>query len=328
MAEVARYAKVSQKTVSRVVNREPGVLAHTEERVLEAIGRLGYRRNDLARTLRRGLSTATVGLVLEDISDPFFSTLAKAVSEVARRREHLVLVANSAESPALEQELVSVLAERRVAGLIMSPVSPDHHFVQQELPVGTPSVFVDRPPNGIVADTVLSDNFGGAIQAIEHLIGHGHTRIGFVGNISAVNSRSTEERLRGYRQALVTHGIRVDEKLIRSSSHGAAAAQSAASDLLASINPPTALFGANSRMTIGILGAIREVHRPVAVVGFDDFELAGMVDPPVTVVAQDAYALGETAAQLLFARLDDETRPASCVTLPTTFIERSSGGVS
>jgi LacI family transcriptional regulator len=328
MAEVARYAKVSQKTVSRVVNREPGVLAQTEERVLEAIGRLGYRRNDLARTLRRGLSTATVGLVVEDISDPFFSTVAKAVSEVARRRDHLVLVANSEENPALEQELVSVFAERRVAGLIMSPVSPNHSFVRQALALGTPIVFVDRLPNGIEADTVLSDNFGGALQAIEHLIGHGHTRIGFIGSISTVNSYSAEERLRGYRQGLGKHGIGVEEKLIRSTAHGVAAARAAASDLLASTDPPTALFGANSRMTIGILGAIREVHRPVAVVGFDDFELADMVDPAVTVVDQDAYALGQTAAQLLFDRLDDETRPASRVTLPTTFIERSSGGVS
>jgi len=327
MAEVARSARVSQKTVSRVVNREPGVLAGTEERVLEAIGRLGYRPNDLARTLRRGLATATVGLVVEDISDPFFSTLAKAVGEVARRRDHLVLVANSEESPALEEELVAVFAERRVAGLIMSPISSDHGFVREALATGTPIVFVDRPPKGIEADTVLSDNFGGANQLVEHLIARGHPAIGFVGNISRVNSYSTEQRLTGYSHALEAHGIPVDPRLIRSEAHGVAEARSASRDLLASSSPPTALFGANSRMTIGILAAIRDVHRPVAVVGFDDFELAGLVDPPVTVVAQDAYGLGRAAADLLFARLDGDERPAQCVTLPTAFIDRTLGGI-
>jgi LacI family transcriptional regulator len=325
MAEVARYARVSQKTVSRVVNREPGVLAGTEKRVLEAIGRLGYRPNDPARVLRRGLSTATVGLVVEDISDPFFSTLAKAVGEVAHRREHLVLVANSEESPALEEELVAVFAERRVAGLIMSPISSDHGFVREALATGTPIVFVDRPPKGIEADTVLSDNFGGAHQLIEHLIANGHSTIGFVGNISRVNSYSTEERLRGYHHALEAHGIRVEPNLIRSETHGVDEARTASSALLTSTNPPTALFGANSRMTIGILAASREVRRPVAVVGFDDFELADMVHPPVTVVAQDPYGLGRAAADLLFARLDGNESPAQRVTLPTAFIDRTQG---
>lgn len=211
MKDVAARAGVGLKTVSRVVNGEPGVTPDTERRVQEAIEALGFRRNDSARVLRKG-RTASIGLVLEDLADPFYGPLSRAVEEVARAHGALLINGSSAEDPEREQELVLALCARRVDGLIVIPAGDDHRYLEPEIKAGIATVFVDRPAGRIDADMVLSDSFGGSREGVAHLIAHGHRRIGFIGDQPRIHTAT--ERLRGYHAAMADAGITVEDSWV------------------------------------------------------------------------------------------------------------------
>src|SRR3954468_21936091 len=169
MRDVALAAGVSLKTVSRVINDEPGVASATADRVAAAISELGFQRNDLARSLRQGRSSSTLGLVIEDVANPFYSAIAQAVEAEARDHGYMLITASCEEDPARERELVQALLRRRVDALLLVPASRDHEYLaRNEIPV----VFLDRPPTGLDADCVLLDNLGGARSAVEHLLAH------------------------------------------------------------------------------------------------------------------------------------------------------------
>jgi LacI family transcriptional regulator len=323
MRDVAREAGLSLKTVSRVVNGEPTVGAANAERVNDAIRRLAFRRNDLARNLRRGRSTAAVGVVIEDLANPFYSALTREVEKVARRHESMVLIGSSDEDPERERELVEELCARRVDGLVIVPAANDHRYLRPELSAGVQAVFVDRPAGRIAADAVLLDNAGGARRGVEHLIAGGHRRIGFVGDATSI--RTAAERLRGYREALEAHGLPVDPALVRLGSHDAEHAESSTAELVDIDDPPTAFFTTNNRNTLGVLQALRRRGEMRALVGFDDFELAGLLDPPVTVIAYDTAELGRRAAELLFARLEGDRTRVRRVLVETRLLPRGSG---
>ncbi|MER7398812.1 LacI family DNA-binding transcriptional regulator [Streptomyces sp. NPDC000151] len=322
MKDVAARAGVGLKTVSRVVNGEPGVTPDTERRVQEAITALGFRRNDSARVLRKG-RTASIGLVLEDLADPFYGPLNRAVEEVARDHGALLINGSSAEDPAREQELVLALCARRVDGLVIIPAGTDHRYLQPEIAAGVATVFVDRPAGEIDADVVLSDSFGGARDAVAHLIAHGHRRIGFIGDQPRIHTAI--ERLRGYRAAMDEAGLPVDESWVALGSTAPERVRSAAEAMLAGPAPVTALFSGNNRVTVTAVRVLADRPRPVALVGFDDFELADLITPGITVVAQDAARLGRTAASLLFRRLDGTDEPPQQRVIPTRLIPRGSG---
>ncbi|WP_030251229.1 LacI family DNA-binding transcriptional regulator [Streptomyces violens] len=322
MKDVAARAGVGLKTVSRVVNGEPGVTPDTERRVQEAITALGFRRNDSARVLRKG-RTASIGLVLEDLADPFYGPLSRAVEEVARDHGALLINGSSAEDPAREQELVLALCARRVDGLVIIPAGTDHRYLEPEIAAGVATVFVDRPAGEIDADVVLSDSFGGARDAVAHLIAHGHRRIGFIGDQPRIHTAI--ERLRGYRAAMDEAGLPVDESWVALGSTAPERVRSAAEAMLAGPAPVTALFSGNNRVTVTVVRVLADRSRPVALVGFDDFELADLINPGITVVAQDAARLGRTAAALLFRRLDGADEPPQQRVLPTRLIPRGSG---
>src|SRR3954465_4578996 len=163
MRDVAHTAGVSLKTVSRVINAEAGVAPATAARVAEAIDALGFERNDLARTLRQGGSSAPLGLVIEDVANPFYATIAQAVEAAARDRGFLLITASAREDAERERELVSALLRRRVDALLIVPAGPDHRYLASS----SRAVFLDRPPLGIEADTVLLDDHGGARSAVE-----------------------------------------------------------------------------------------------------------------------------------------------------------------
>ncbi|MFI9048815.1 LacI family DNA-binding transcriptional regulator [Streptomyces sp. NPDC053427] len=324
MKDVAARAGVGLKTVSRVVNGEPGVTPDTERRVQEAITALGFRRNDSARILRKG-RTASIGLVLEDLADPFYGPLNRAVEEVARDHGALLINGSSAEDPAREQELVLALCARRVDGLVVIPAGDDHRYLEPEIAAGIATVFVDRPPGRIDADVVLSDSFGGSRDAVAHLIAHGHRRIGFIGDQPRIHT--AKERLRGYRTAMADAGLPVDESWVALGSTAPDRVRAAATTMLDGPEPVTALFAGNNRVTVTAVRVLGERPRPVALVGFDDFELADLVRPAITVVAQDAARLGRTAAGLLFRRLEGIAEPPRRVELPTRLIARGSGEI-
>lgn len=322
MKDVAARAGVGLKTVSRVVNGEPGVTPDTERRVQEAIDALGFRRNDSARVLRKG-RTATVGLVLEDLADPFYGPLNRAVEEVARAHGALLINGSSAEDPERERELALALCARRVDGLIVIPAGDDHRYLEPEIRAGVATVFVDRPAGRIEADVVLSDSFGGARDGAAHLIAGGHRRIGFIGDHPRIHTAA--ERLRGYRAAMADAGLPVAESWVSLGSTAPDRVAAAARAMLAGADPVTAVFAGNNRVTVTLVRVLTTLDRPVALVGFDDFELADLLRPGVTVVAQDAAALGRVATDRLFQRLAGAALPPSRIELPTRLIPRGSG---
>ncbi|WP_338678124.1 LacI family DNA-binding transcriptional regulator [Streptomyces sp. SCSIO 30461] len=322
MKDVAARAGVGLKTVSRVVNGEPGVTPDTERKVQEAIDALGFRRNDSARVLRKG-RTSSVGLVLEDLADPFYGPLSRAVEEVARAHGALLINGSSAEDPDREQELVLALCARRVDGLIVIPAGDDHRYLEPEIKAGIATVFVDRPAGGISADVVLSDSFGGARDGVAHLIAHGHRRIGFIGDQPRIHT--AQERLRGYRTAMEDAGLPVDERWISLGSTEPGRVGPVVEKLLTGPEPVTALFAGNNRVTVTAVRMLARRETPVALVGFDDIELADLLG--ITVIAQDAAALGRTAAERLFRRLDGVADEPARVELATRLLTRGSGEV-
>jgi LacI family transcriptional regulator len=326
MKEVATLAGVSLATVSRVVNDDGKVRPDLAEKVREAVSLLGYRRDLTATNLRRAdRQSASVGLVFDDVANPFHAALLRGVETVARTRGVLPLVGSSDEDPARERELAEAFLARRVDGLIVVPAGPDQSYLRSERDAGVGLVFVDRPAAFIDADCVLSDNAGGATAATAHLIKRGHRRIGFLGDRRQIFT--AVERLRGYREALSEHGIPYDGSLVRMGLHDSEAAFAAVGDLLARDEPPTALFSAQNLITVGTVERLRALglHRKIAVVGFDDLTLAAALEPGLTVVAQDANELGRLTAELLFARLDGDRGPTRRIEVPTTLIERGSG---
>jgi LacI family transcriptional regulator len=329
MVDVAALAGVALKTVSRVVNSEPGVSPELEARVRQAIEQLDYRRDANAATLRRlGRKTQTVGLVLEDVANPFSSALHRAVEDAARDRGVLVFAGSCDENADRERELIGSFRERRVDGIVVVPASHDHTYLEEERRAGTALVFVDRPASRLDADSVVSDNFGGAAQAVSHLLERGHRRIGFLGDLLSIST--AQERLRGYKQALAAAaGAPVDHDLIRTELRDSDAAARAIDEMLALPQPPTAFFTGQNLLTIGGVRALRGAgrEREIALIGFDDISLADMVDPAISVVAQDPQAIGRAAADQLFRRLDGDTAPAVHQVIPVTLIARGSGEI-
>ena len=317
MKDVAVAAGVSLKTVSRVVNGEPDVHPRTEQRVREAISALGFRRNDSARLLRTG-QAATVGLVLEDIGDPFYSALSRGVETVARSRGSLLLSGSSEADPATEHTLALALCARRITGLIMVPTGDDHAYLIPEINAGVPVVFVDRP-GGIPADTVLSDNTGGAAAATTHLITGGHTRIGYLGDDPSIYT--ARARHQGYHDAMTAAGLPIAPAWTHLAPPAGPAIRTALDRMLTGPAPVTALVCGNNRTTVLTLHVLD--HHTPAIVGFDDFELADLLG--ITVVTQHPAELGTQAASLLFRRLDGDQSPPQHTTIPTHIIHRGSG---
>ncbi|MEP7055750.1 MAG: LacI family DNA-binding transcriptional regulator [Actinomycetota bacterium] len=328
MRDVAALAGVSVKTVSRVVNGEAGVREPLTSRVQKAVFLLDYRHNLTASSLRRSDGkTASIGLLLEDVANPFSSTLHRAIEDFARARATLVFAGSSDEDADRERELLRAFAVRRVDGLIIVPTNRNQESLGQERRLGTPLVFVDRPAGFANVDSVTSDNRGGAEDAVRHMLERGHRRIGFLGDLQTITTAN--ERYRGYADALASAGLALDPALVRKSVTDTDAADAATMDLLASATPPTALFTGQNLITIGAVRALRRLgaqHR-VALVGFDDFTLADLLEPAITVIAQEVTEMGRKAAELLFSRLDGEGGEAQHVVMQTELIERGSGEI-
>ena len=324
MRDVARSAGVSLKTVSRVINGEAAVAPATAARVTDAIAELGFERNDLARSLRSGHSSGTLGLVIEDVGNPFYSVVAQAVEDAARLRGLLLITASAREDPEREYELVTALLRRRVDALLVVPIGDDHRYLTRNAE-HVSADFLDRPPREIEADTVLADDRAGAQRATEHLLAHGHSRIALLGDDAGLYTAG--ERVAGYRAALDAAGVGADPGLVRMGNHDAAAAEAAVAGLLAlpAGERPTAILAANNRNTVGAVRALALVPERIALVGVDDFELADVLG--ITVMRSDPALMGLRAAELAFARLDGDDRPPQRVTIRAELVVRGSGEI-
>jgi LacI family transcriptional regulator len=328
LRDVAALAGVSYKTVSRVVNNEPGVSAALVERVRRASAQLDYHPDHTASSLRRGdRRTSSVGLILEDVGNPFSGAMYRAVEDVALARGVTVLAGSCEEDATRANVLLSVFASRRVDGLIIAPPPGDLTPLLMEQRKGTALVFLDRAPALSGVDAVVSDNRRGAARGVAHLIRHGHRRIGFVGDDAAI--WTAEERYQGYLDALAAHDLPLDPAIVRRDSDHGAARIRAITGMLTGSEPPTALFTGQNLITMDAVRALRAhgLQHTVALVGFDDFQLADLLEPAITVVAQDLGTMGHKAAELVFERIDGSEQPFQQVTIPTTVITRGSGEI-
>ena len=325
MRDVAALAGVGIKTVSRVVNDVPTVAPELVERVRAAADKLGYRHNLTAANLRRtGGRTNTIGLLLEDVSNPYSSAVLRAVEDYAMERRVLVLAASLDENPQREREMTRALIDRRVDGLIVVPAGRDQRYVLTEQQAGTSFVFVDRLPVPLLADAIVSDNRGGATRAVQHLLSTPRTSVAYLGDDLGIPT--AVERFAGFTDALTSAGMTVDERLVRHGLRTAEQARDAAQELFAA-DQPAAVFTSQNLVTIGVVEALHELglHNDIALVGFDDIPFASVLQPGITVMAQDPVALGRSAAERLFARLAGDSSPAAVTTVPTELIVRGSG---
>ncbi|WP_305782512.1 LacI family DNA-binding transcriptional regulator [Symbioplanes lichenis] len=318
LTQVAALAGVSLKTASRALNDEPNVAEDTGRRVREAADRLGYRINGIARELRRGATSALVGLISGDLTNPFYSAVASGIERELRQHGLQLVTANNDEDAELERSLVEAFLQRRVRALLVVPSGERHDHLAVE---GVPFVFLDRPPAGLAADAVLIDNVGGARAAAEHLLAGGHRKVALVADLARkVPQRG---RIDGFVQAMGAAGNADWEPYLRTDVHDVGRAEQVVRDLLALPAPPTALFTTNNRLTTGALRALRGVPDPPALVGFDDFDLADVIG--ATVVAHDSVAMGREAARLAHERISGFRGPARTVTISTSVIPRGSG---
>lgn len=323
LAQVAERAGVSLKTASRALSGESYVTEETRGRVIRAAAELDYRRNTAASLLASGRLADSIGLITGDFTNPFYSSIAQVIEDELRPHDIHLSVANSGESVEREWRIACDLADRQTRALIVVSATPDHSEYAVLVSRGIPIVFVDRPPVGIVADSVVFDNRMGGRMAAEHLRAAGHTRIAFIGDYSWLPT--FRRRLEGLSEVLPAAGDQAGWRdLQRSDAHDADSARRKTEELLALPEPPTAIIAGNNRVLLGVLEHLAGIaggDRP-AVVGFDDVEWARVMG--ITVVTGDTEAMGRRAAELAIARLADRTRPPENVELPMRLIARAS----
>ena len=328
MREVAALAGVSLKSVSRVVNREGGVSPDVTNRVERAVAQLGYRHNLAASNLRRGDGrSAMVGALLQDVSNSFSASLLRSLEDAGRDRGVAIVASSLDEEPERELALVESLVRRRVDGLLLMPATERQEYLADDLRTGLPVVFVDRQPNGVDTDSVTIDNDLGARLAVDHLVAHGHRRIALLGDMTSI--QTARARHEGYLAALRGAGIEPDPSLVVTSLRSSEDAMDGLARLLELERPPTAIFAARNSLAVGAIRALhhRGLAGRIALVGFDDFPLADIVDPPLTVIRQNVAAIGAEVAARLFARIDGDTSAPRHVVIKPELVARGSGEI-
>lgn len=330
MHDVAALAGVSIKTVSRVVNEEPRVAPATIAKVEGAVAALGFERNDLARSLRPGHRTHTLGVIVEDLHNPFFPALLEGVDLVAQDHGYLVISASTHADENREHELTKALLRRRIDGLVLVPFASDHRYLSS-IAGRVPIVFIDRPAKHMQADSVVVDNAGGARQAVAHLLAQGHRRIAFVGDGGSVEPARL--RLESFQRAM-TESVGEPDDALKGLSYGlvgeaeTAHGEAAVRSLLA-LPPrkrPTAILTASNLMTVGALRALRGRQDAVALVGFDDLDVGELLG--ITVVRTKPHELGRVATELLLERIAGRGDRPRHVVVSTELVTRGSGEIA
>ena len=318
--DVAKHAGVSVASVSRVLSGFAVVSEATRQRVLQAVKALGYRPDLAARRLRSRRND-TIGLIVSDIRNPFFTEVSRAVEDIAFSHQMRVILSNTGEDPDKEASCLELMRDENVSGVILSPslrllsrFSPaDYSF---------PLVLVDRYERGIEADAVLLDNFDAAYRLTDHLIGNGHRRILFVYGAASATGR---QRLEGHKAAMAQHQLPVQAEGVQPM---ADQAREVALAILKRSQPPQAVIASSGLILLGVAEALREsgtvIPRDLAVAGFDNLPWTRLVDPGLTVIGQPTYEMGREAIELLLARIATPDKPMRQVVLRGELVERGS----
>jgi DNA-binding LacI/PurR family transcriptional regulator len=323
--DVANLAGVSTATVSRVLADYEAVSEKTRQKVFSAIEALNYQINRTASNLRRN-TISKIGVVITDIQNPFFGTVVRGIEKVTIGDDYTLILGNSDEDPVREQKLITMLLEEGVAGLIFVPTQSDCDSYTRLNLSRTPYVVIDRPIAQCEADTVVVDGYTGSASAVDILVSLGHQRIAYIGGLPHLFAM--QERQRGFLEMLHKHGLQTAPELIRAGDNRQAGGYREMQALLALPEPPTAVLIANNLMTLGGLQAIHEsgikIPMEISLIGFDDMDWAPSLQPPLSVVAQPAFEMGERAALALLERIHDPTLPPRHIQLQTHLILRAS----
>jgi LacI family transcriptional regulator len=304
MLDVAKSAAVSVATVSAAINGSTPVSPELRSRIETAIQLIGYKRNTIARSLKMG-TTRTVGLMVADITNPFFTDVVSVIQDVLHRAGYAVMLCCNDEDVGLQDEQIELLLDRMVDGLIIAPAGDDAHLKRILAGTSVPTVLIDRLCDGIETDAVVLDNRRAVQDATAYMLDLGHRRIGYISG--SLETSTGRDRLAGYHAALEAAALPFEEELVRIGNFREKDAYKAAMQLLTTADRPTAIFSANNLMVIGVMKAIRDIGLrcpdEVSVASFDDFPWADVFQPHLTTIAQPVQAIGEQAAQLLLDRL-------------------------
>jgi LacI family transcriptional regulator len=327
--DVARLSGVSSMTVSRVINGSERVRPVTRQRVERAIAELGYVPSRLARGLIRQ-KTGTLAMIVPDVANPFFTLIVRGAEDVARRAGYRIILCDTRADLAIEREVIEEMIAHRVEGIAIAPVSDrSRGHLERLARFGVQFVLIDRTVPGVESDVVVGDSLGGARRLVEHLISHGHRRIGFITESDDVST--ARDRRQGYLAALAAAGVELDPSLIVYSTVDPPGGFDGMRLLLELAQPPTAVFTVNNLVAVGAIEAVRahdlEVPDDVALVCFDDIEYASRLYPFLTVMAQPAETLGAFGTQLLLERIEGRApEQPRVVVLPAQFVVRKSCG--
>ncbi len=330
--DVAREAGVSIATVSRYLNGPDGIVAEdTGARVRAVVERLGYVPNSAARSLKTG-RTRLIGVLLANIAHPYWSVVLSGVEEACQRAGYGAIVSSAADRADVEHSYLRAFLRQRVDGILLNPANADPATVEAWAGLTVPVVTIDRTLPGLPFGLVAMDNALGTRLGVEHLLGLGHRRIGFVSwRPDGLSNR--EERLAGYREALAGAGVQADDRLIRFAADGWSDGVDQALALLAEPDPPSAIVSASSMLNLQVLAAVKrrglQVPGDVSVVGYDDSPWDPLLDPPLTTVATPARSLGVTAAEALLAAIGEGRPPLHATTRlePWLVVRRSTGPI-
>lgn len=319
--DVAAHAGVSLGTASRVLSGHPATSAEARTRVTAAVAALGYRPNAQARSLRL-TRTHAIGLLVSDVRNPFFADVAHAAEQAALGADYVTLLGNANENVDQQDRYLETFLTQRVDGVVLAPQGLGSGSLEALIESRMPVVFVDRTVEGFDVPSVTTDSRSGLEEAVAHLVNAGHTRIGFIGGPQSISTG--RDRYDAFIDALPRHGVVVDRSLITFGDFQEESGIRAAEQLLSQSIRPTAILAADNLMALGALAAIRRrglhLGQDIDVVAFDDIEWLAHFDPPISVIAQDAGAVGRYAVELLL-RLINGDEPESVV-LPTKFIDR------
>lgn len=338
LKDVARTAGVSTATVSRVLNQPASVRPVTRARVEDAITRLRYHPNRVARRLRaKEQGTYLLGLLIPDIQNPFFAGIARGVEDVAFEHKHALIVCNSDDQPRKEDFYLQLMHSESVDGIILPKIDVHGATLQRLIQDEKAIIYVDHMPIGLETDMVLSSNKQAGFDATDYLIRQGHRRVGLLsGAISGTDPEGEPGylRMQGYRRALDAHGIAFAPELVRSEpwlfdiNARIGQAALATHSLLDQPSPPTALFACSITTTLGMLEAVHarglEIPEDLSVIGFDDFPAIRAFKIPLTIIRQPMYEMGRRAALLLLDRIRFPERPPVKIVLKTELVIRQS----
>jgi LacI family transcriptional regulator len=301
--DIARLAGVSVATVSGVLNNKATVKPALVERVKKAMEALDYHPDQVARSLRVR-RTFTVGMVIADVTNPFFTDVIRGVEKEAQANGYSVILCDSNEDPALERHYLGTLSARRVDGVLLAPTSSPS-AQESRIHKRFPIVLIDRTPLGFSGDAVITDNFSAAYEGTRHLIDLGHRRIAII--TGQLNLSNGLDRLEGFRKALQEEHLALPDQYLQQGDFQLESGYQCGLALMRLPTPPTAVFSSNNKMTLGLMRALRELHIPcpdqASVLGFDDFEWSAYFTPRLTTIAQPTYEMGRRAMQILLRKL-------------------------